>query len=106
MVHQWLKELIWHCTVLYLDRDEAVNYDYIVTNSLCYLAQDVFLMAHTLLKTLTLTLDISDILVYRVGLSDSMLKSGSFSIFAKVSRAKFDTGNLRERVVGGGRRNE
>ena len=50
-------------------------------------------------ETLTLTLDISDILVYRVGLSDSMLKSGSFSIFAKVSLAKFDTGSLRERVM-------
>ena len=28
--------------------DGAVNYDYIITNSLCYVAQDVFSMAHTL----------------------------------------------------------
>ena len=35
MAHHWPKELlIWHCTVLSLGPDGAVNYDYIITNSI------------------------------------------------------------------------
>ena len=34
MVQHWAKELlIWHCTVLF-GPDGAVNYDYIITNSI------------------------------------------------------------------------
>ena len=48
MAHHWPKELlICQGTVLF-GPDSAVNYDYIITNSINKLAQGVFPMAHIL----------------------------------------------------------
>ena len=48
MAHHWPKQLlIWHVQFS-LWANGAVSYDYIVTNSLCQLAQDVFPVVHTL----------------------------------------------------------
>ena len=67
--------------------EKCISHTYLIVICTCTVS---------LLELLTLTLLNSGAVLYKSGLSDSRWNKGTFSMSVKVSRAKFETCNLRE----------